>query len=319
MGAMRWALWILGKRETGSGGFQQLPPSALSPMRLPPPPRVGCGRNARQFDAMLRSLNRFFRSPAPAPDAPRVPEGQRWYVIGDIHGRRDLFEALVAAIDADDAASAAAETTVVLLGDLVDRGPDSAGVIACARAWRQRRALRLLAGNHEEMFLESFTDSEMLRHFLRHGGRETVLSYGIDRTRYNAMSLEELQAEMARIVPVEDRAFLAAGEEWIEAGDYLLVHAGINPALPLAEQRRSDLLWIRNRFLDHRDAFSHVVVHGHTIFDRVEDAGTRIGIDTGAYRTGRLTALALEGSARRIIQAVEREGAIAIECGADGK
>ena len=244
-----------------------------------------------------------------------MPEGQRWYVIGDVHGRRDLLEELAGAIEADDAAAAPAETSVVLLGDLVDRGPDSAGVIAFAREWQQRRRVRVLAGNHEEMFLESFEDTEMLRHFLRHGGRETVLSYGIDRPRYDALSLEELQDEMARIVPAADRDFLAAAEEWIEVGDYLLVHAGINPALPLEDQRRSDLLWIRNRFLDHPDAFSHVVVHGHTIFDGVEDTGTRIGIDTGAYRTGRLTALVLEGSARRIIQAVERDGAITIEHG----
>ena len=264
---------------------------------------------------MLRSFSQLFRSPSPASDAARVPEGQRWYVIGDIHGRCDLFEALAGAIDADDLSGQQAVTTVVLLGDLVDRGPDSAGVIAMAREWGRRRRVRLLAGNHEEMFLESFEDTEMLRHFLRHGGRETVLSYGVDRLRYDAMSLEELQAEMASIVPAADREFLAAGEEWIEVGDYLLVHAGINPAVPLAEQRRGDLLWIRNRFLDHPDAFSHVVVHGHTIFDRVEDAGTRIGIDTGAYRSGRLTALVLEGSARRIIQAVEREGAITIEHG----
>lgn len=246
-----------------------------------------------------------------------MPEGQRWYVIGDIHGRCDLFEALSSAIESDDAANGAAETTVVLLGDLVDRGPDSAGVIAHARAWQQRRAVRVLAGNHEEMFLDSFRDAEMLRHFLRHGGRETVLSYGIERERYNAMSLEELQAEMGRIIPVADRDFLASAEEWIEVGDYLLVHAGINPLVPLAEQRRSDLLWIRNRFLDHPDPFSHVVVHGHTIFDEVEDAGSRIGIDTGAYRTGRLTALVLEGSARRFIQAVERDGEIAIEHNGD--
>lgn len=261
---------------------------------------------------MLRSFAQLFRSPALAAPPARVPAGQRWYVIGDIHGRRDLFEELTRAIDADDAAAAAAETTVVLLGDLVDRGPDSAGVIALARAWQSERRVRVLAGNHEEMFLESFTDTEMLRHFLRHGGRETVLSYGIERSRYDALSLEELQEEMARIVPAADRAFLAAAEEWIEAGDYLLVHAGINPQLPLEEQRRSDLLWIRNRFLDHPDAFSHVVIHGHTIFDEVENAGTRIGIDTGAYRSGRLTALVLEGSARRIIQTVERDGAITI-------
>lgn len=263
---------------------------------------------------MLRSLSQLFRSPSLAAPVACAPAGERWYVVGDIHGRCDLFEALADAIEADDAAAGPARSTVVLLGDLIDRGPDSAGVIAHARAWQQRRTVRLLAGNHEEMFLESFEDGEMLRHFLRHGGKETVLSYGIDRGRYDALSIEELQAEMAHIVPAGDREFLRAAEEWIEVGDYLLVHAGINPALPLEEQRRSDLLWIRERFLRHDGTFSHVVVHGHTIFDEVEDTGTRIGIDTGAYRSGRLTALVLEGSARRIIQSVERDGAITIEC-----
>ena len=262
---------------------------------------------------MLRSLSQLFRSPAPAANAARVPEGERWYVIGDIHGRRDLFEAMIAALDADDDACEPAKTTMVLLGDLVDRGPDSAGVIAAARAWRQRREVRLLAGNHEEMFLESFDDTEMMRHFLRHGGKETVFSYGLEPEGYNRLSLEDVQDEMTRLVSAGDRAFLAAAEEWIEAGDYLFVHAGIDPAVPLAEQRRSDLLWIRGRFIQHPDAFSHVVVHGHTIFDAVDDTGHRIGIDTGAYRSGRLTALVLEGSARRTIQAVEREGAISIE------
>ena len=262
---------------------------------------------------MLRSLSQLFRSPASAAQAARVPEGERWYALGDIHGRCDLFEALIDAIDADEDTAGPAQTTVVLVGDLVDRGPDSAGVVAAARAWQERRAVRLLAGNHEEMFLESFDDTEMMRHFLRHGGKETVFSYGLEREDYNDLSLEDVQAAMSRLVPANDRAFLGAAEEWIEAGDYLFVHAGIDPAVPLAEQRRSDLLWIRGRFLHHPGAFSHVVVHGHTIFDAVDDTGHRIGIDTGAYRTGRLTALVLEGSARRIIQAVEREGAISIE------
>lgn len=262
---------------------------------------------------MLKSLTQLFRPSAPMPPPPSAPDGERWYVIGDIHGRNDLFAALVEAIEADDAAAGPARTTVVLLGDLVDRGPDSAGVIAMARDWQERRKVRLLAGNHEEMFLESFTDTEVLRHFLRHGGTETVLSYGLDRATYNTLDLAELQTTLARIVPPADLAFLRAAEDWIEVGDYLLVHAGIRPLVPLAEQKRSDLLWIRERFLRHEDAFSHVVIHGHTIFDSVDDAGNRIGIDTGAYRTGRLTALVLEGSARRTIQAVECDGAISIE------
>ena len=262
---------------------------------------------------MLKAFSRLFRAPAPAGPPPSVPDGERWYVIGDIHGRCDLFSALADAIEDDDRGSPPARSTVVLLGDLVDRGPESAGVIALARVWQQHRTVRVLAGNHEEMFLQSFEDGEMLRHFLRHGGKETVFSYGIDRDAYNAMSIEALQAAMAAAVPEEDRAFLRAAEEWIEAGDYLLVHAGINPAVPLEEQRRSDLLWIRERFLRHPDPFSHVVVHGHTIFDEVEDTGHRIGIDTGAYRSGRLTALVLEGNTRRTIQAVESYGTIAIE------
>lgn len=266
---------------------------------------------------MLRSLSRIFRAPAAASPSARVPDGTRWYLIGDIHGRADLLGALEAAIDADDNATGDADSTVVLLGDLVDRGPDSAGVIARARDWQRRRKVRVLAGNHEEMFLDSFHDAETLRHFLRHGGRETVLSYGLDRNRYNALELEELQTEMATLVPEADRAFMAAAEDYIEAGDYLFVHAGIDPSVPLAEQKRSDMLWIRNRFLNHGEPFSHVVVHGHTVFEDVDDTGHRIGIDTGAYRTGRLTALVLEGSARRYIQAVERDGAIAIEHSGD--
>ena len=202
---------------------------------------------------------------------------------------------------------------MILLGDLVDRGPDSAGVIALAREWQRRRKVRILAGNHEEMFLESFDDLEMLRHFVKHGGRETILSYDIARADYNRMTLEELQQAMIRAVPAEDRAFLSGFEELIVAGEYCFVHAGIDPEVPLEAQRRSDMLWIRERFLRHAEPLSHVVVHGHTIFEGVEHREHRIGIDTGAYRTGRLTALVLEGAARRTIQAVETDGEIAIE------
>lgn len=266
---------------------------------------------------MLKTLSKLLRPSPPAAPPASTPEGERWYIVGDIHGRADLFAALIEGIEAAEAAAAPARTTAVLLGDLVDRGPDSAGVIALAREWQGRWPVRVLAGNHEEMFLDSFGDTEVLRHFLRHGGKETVLSYGLDRARYNALGMVELQAEMATIVPAADLDFLRAAEDWIEVGDYLLVHAGINPASPLEEQRRSDLLWIRERFLRHDEPFSHVVVHGHTIFEGVEDTGHRIGIDTGAYRTGRLTALVLEGSERRIIQAVERDGTIAIERSGD--
>jgi serine/threonine protein phosphatase 1 len=261
------------------------------------------------FAAMLKAIRRIFARAESAP-LPAIPAGQRVYAVGDIHGRLDLFEALISAIEEDDGEAGAAETTVILLGDLVDRGPDSAGVIARARDWQGRRRVRILAGNHEEMFLKSFEKLETLRHFLRFGGRETILSYGIDRGAYQKASVEEVQEMMERAVPAEDRRFIEDFEDMIAIGDYVFVHAGIVPGVPLEEQRRQDLRWIREPFLSHADPFGAVVVHGHTICDDPEDRGNRIGVDTGAYISGRLTALVLEGTERRYLEAVDENGAI---------
>jgi serine/threonine protein phosphatase 1 len=255
---------------------------------------------------MFQALRQIFARTDDAVTA-ALPDGQRVYAVGDIHGRRDLFEVLIEAIEADDAAAGPAETTVILLGDLVDRGPDSAGVIALARQWQRRRAVRILYGNHEEMFVRSLTEPEMFRHFLRHGGRETILSYGVDRARFGPASLEQAQDLMRAAVPAEDIAFVESFEDMIALGDYLFVHAGIDPRVPLDEQRRQDLRWIREPFLSCADAHGPVVVHGHTICDAPEDLGNRIGIDTGAYASGRLTALVLEGTSRRYLEAAEDE------------
>jgi serine/threonine protein phosphatase 1 len=256
---------------------------------------------------MLQKLRDIFR-PKPAPKLPSVPDGTRYYVIGDIHGRLDLYEAIIAAIEEDNRRSAAADARIVLLGDLVDRGPDSAGVIARTRQWQQRARVRVLAGNHEEMFLASFERPEALRHFLKHGGRETVLSYGLSKKQFAALDIDELFVLLPRLVPEAEREYIASFETMIRAGDYVFVHAGIDPARPLDEQRRSDLLWIRERFLSHQGPLEKVVVHGHTIFESVMDCGNRIGIDTGAFRSGVLTALVLEGDQRRIIQACSDNG-----------
>lgn len=265
---------------------------------------------------MLTGLRKIFR-PAPAErPAAAVPAGSRWYAVGDIHGRLDLFEEMIAAIERDDAASPPADTGVVLLGDLVDRGPDSAGVVARARAWSAERKVQLLAGNHEEMFLYALEDRAVLRHFLRHGGRQTALSYGITRQQFDNATLEELQDLLAETVPREHLRFLGAAKDYLVAGDYLFVHAGIAPEVPLAEQEPHHLRWIRDPFLDHDAPHEYFVVHGHTITEAIDARQNRIGIDTGAYRSGRLTALVLEGIERRIIQAIERDGMIAIETGA---
>lgn len=256
--------------------------------------------------AMFDALRNFFR-PRPSAPLPSVPAGSRYYVIGDIHGRLDLYEALIAAIERDDADALESDTHVVLLGDLVDRGPDSAGVVERTRAWQKERDVRVLAGNHEEMFLNAFRKPEILRHFLKHGGRETILSYGLSKKKFSAMTLDELFDELPCLIPREERDYIASFENMIIAGDYLFAHAGIDPAVPIAEQKRSDLLWIRDRFLDHSGPLDKVVVHGHTIFGQVMDCGNRIGIDTGAFRSGVLTALVLEDDRRRILQAIAAE------------
>ncbi|MEL7198883.1 MAG: metallophosphoesterase family protein [Pseudomonadota bacterium] len=262
---------------------------------------------------MLKAIRSLLGSKSQSsPNLPSVPQGHRYYAIGDIHGRLDLFNALIDQIEADDQALEKADTHMILLGDLVDRGPDSSGVVERAREWQKTREVRILAGNHEDMFLESFEKPDILRHFLKHGGRETILSYGISKQQFDAMTLEELFAALPKLVSQEERNYINAFEEYIIAGDYLFVHAGIDPAVSITEQKRSDMLWIRDRFLNHQGPLEKVVVHGHTIFDDVVNLGNRIGVDTGAFRSGVLTALVLEGDTQRIIQAIDTNGVIQI-------
>jgi len=251
---------------------------------------------------MLQRLREFF-TPPPPPKLAAVPDGRRYYAIGDIHGRLDLYEALIGAIEDEIAATPQLDHRIIVLGDLVDRGPDSAGVVERTRAWQQARNVRVLAGNHEEMFLSAFTKPEALRHFMKHGGYETLLSYGFSPRQLGDLPLEELFEALPQVVSQQTRDYIAGFETMIRAGDYVFVHAGIDPARPLGEQTRSDLLWIRERFLRHEGPLEKVVVHGHTIFEHVMDCGNRIGIDTGAFRSGVLTALVLEGDQRRILQA----------------
>ncbi|KUR78909.1 metallophosphoesterase family protein [Novosphingobium sp. Fuku2-ISO-50] len=257
---------------------------------------------------MLNKIRNLF-APQRAPESgsaispSSVPANQRVYAIGDIHGRLDLFEMIIARIEQDDSARAPADTTVILLGDLVDRGPDSAGVIAAARDWARRRKVRFLSGNHEEMFLASFADEVTLRHFLRHGGRETLLSYPITPEEYGPVTLEELQVLMRERIPAEDIAFLESMEDLIRIGDYVFVHAGIRGGIALENQSRADLRWIRAEFLDDPTPRDFTVVHGHTITSEPELHPFRIGIDTGAFDSHRLTAIGLEGTERWLVVA----------------
>lgn len=265
---------------------------------------------------MFNKLRSLF-SPAAADEPVRpqatLPPGQRAYAIGDIHGRLDLFEQLLARIDADDAERGAADTTLILLGDLVDRGPDSRGVVERAMQLVATRNVRLLAGNHEEMLLGSLGNEETLRHFLRHGGKETLFSYGLTFEEYSRAKLDELRERANALIPADHIAFMRAMENQIVMGEYLFVHAGIRPGVPLDQQMISDLRWIRREFLDDPQSHGHVVVHGHTITDEPDLRHNRIGIDTGAYASGRLTALGMEGAEHWFLSAFvapeEREAA----------
>lgn len=260
---------------------------------------------------MLSKLRTLF-APAETASPAEIPAGQRVYAIGDVHGRADLFAALIDAVEADDAALEAAQTEIVLLGDLVDRGPDSAGVVRLARGWQSRRTVRALMGNHEEMLLDSLEKEEVLRHFLRYGGRETILSYPVDPKIYAEATLAETQDLMRTAIPAGDLDFLRAMEDMVRIGDYLFVHAGIRPEVALEEQKRSDLRWIREPFTTAMGDLGVTVVYGHTIYDKPDLARSRIGIDTGAYASGKLTALGLEGPHRWLIEASEQDGQITI-------
>ncbi len=260
---------------------------------------------------MIRKLLSLGRKRGDAQSTPRIPDGRRIYAIGDIHGRYDLLEGLLERIRKDDHARGGRPGELIFLGDLVDRGPDSATVVDRLIALRDERpGTRFLLGNHEEVFLSALRgDAKGLRFLTRIGGIETILSYGIAREIYAAADYDELARLLAAAVPATHLAFLEAFEDQIVVGDYVFVHAGIRPGVGLEDQRASDLRWIREDFLNATPPLSKVVVHGHTIFDEVVELPHRIGLDTGAFRTGVLSAMGFEGVSRWILQESELNSA----------
>lgn len=242
-------------------------------------------------------------------DSAQVPNGLRVYAIGDVHGRNDLLKQLLDQIDRDNQQRGPAQTQIIFLGDLVDRGDDSAGVIETVMALKAKEPnsglnIRFLLGNHEEVFLKACRDRDLktLRFFLKIGGDATLQSYPIPRSEYIALNMEELAGRLDTLVPKAHLEFLEQFEDQIVIGDYVFVHAGIRPGVPLSEQRRSDMRWIREEFTEHRGDLEKVVVFGHTIYAEVEERGSRIGIDTGAFASNVLTAIGLEGPNRWYLQ-----------------
>lgn len=242
------------------------------------------------------------KAPAVARD-PAVPDGMRVYAIGDVHGRLDLLTDLLGRIEADHAGRDKADAQIVMLGDLIDRGPQSSEVVGFLLNERPSFAtFHFLMGNHEEGMLNSLALKADPREtgWLQYGGRETLESYEVPEAAFSVTGWL-LSDELRLYIPPQHLAFLETFEDKILLGDYLFVHAGIRPDVPLAKQSPADLHWIRRDFLDDETDHGFIVVHGHTIREEPEFRSNRIGIDTGAYYSGRLTALGLEGTERWIL------------------
>ncbi len=256
----------------------------------------------------FRPSSLFRRRPEPTP---RSTGGRLIYAVGDIHGRLDLFEPLLEQIHADAATSPPeSKPVLVFLGDYVDRGAASKGVLDRIVALHQDQTfeVRALKGNHEEAMLAFLADPEFGPTWCEHGGAQTLASYGVTPPilRMNAEEWGKACDAFAAALPVAHLKLLTSLELTASIGDYLFVHAGVRPGVSLDDQEEHDLLWIRRDFLGADHGLDQVVVHGHTPGEEAYLGETRIGIDTGAYATGVLTAVRLEADTRRLIQARAR-------------
>jgi len=245
-------------------------------------------------------LRQLFSGKPGRASPPRGSPGRRLYAIGDVHGCYAEMCALLEAIRTDHEARPAAPCFIVFLGDLVDRGPDSREVI---RHLRERppgfAKLHILKGNHEEMMLRALRgEPHLIRDWLKHGGDTCARSYGLDPARLLTEDTETLEHLLTSHVPAADLDFLETCVDQVRFGDYLLVHAGVRPGVALSAQSGRDLRWIRGEFLETTQDFGAVIVHGHTITEAITAKANRIGVDTGAYRTGVLSAVRLEGAER---------------------
>jgi serine/threonine protein phosphatase 1 len=253
---------------------------------------------------------KFFRR-APSQEAQglegaSVPPGHRVYAIGDIHGMADQLRTLLAKIGSDIAEHPEAEAKLVFLGDYVDRGGDSKGVLDCLSNSDIPAESTYLMGNHEEVMLSFLEDPDVAEQWRHFGGLETLHSYGVDIEEVlRGRGYEHARNELVGRLPESHLRFLQDLNASAEHGDYFFCHAGVRPGIPLAEQQRSDLLWIRDEFLRFEGGFEKIVVHGHTPSEEVQFGRSRINVDTGAYATQRLSAVCLFDSERHVISSTD--------------
>ncbi|SKA37256.1 serine/threonine protein phosphatase 1 [Enhydrobacter aerosaccus] len=240
----------------------------------------------------------------------RLPAGEAVYAVGDIHGRFDLLQDILQRISSDarqyprDSAR-----TLIFLGDYIDRGPESRSVVeALLDDPLPGFATVRLLGNHEEAFLAFLDGRSDGRDWLAFGGLETLMSYGVPLrgAPQNSDVMASLRLSLISCVPGRHTNLLRSCKLYHRTGDYIFVHAGVRPGVPLEQQNATDMLWIRDTFLNSRNPLpEYTVVHGHTICDRPQDRRGRINIDTGAFASGRLTCLVLRESDRRFISTAD--------------
>lgn len=231
-----------------------------------------------------------------AVQKPRLPAGIRIYAVSDIHGCADLLQQLFTVIDRDLATLGSMRAIHVFMGDYIDRGPNSSQVIDLLIERGRNHETVFLKGNHEAFLFDVLKDPPQLQNWKLYGGLQTLTSYGL-RPSLNPDVAEqtELINQLARSIPPHHRRFFNSLRLRFVCGDFFFVHAGVRPRVPLAKQKEEDLLWIREEFLASEEHFGKYVVHGHTPVREPDIRFNRANIDTGAYATGNLTLLTIQG------------------------
>lgn len=237
------------------------------------------------------------RSPSTLTPQPKLPDGVRIYAVGDIHGRADLLLDVFAAIDHHLARTKPLRALHVYLGDYIDRGPASRQTVDLLIERARRHESIFLKGNHEVFMFEVLHDPNRLLAWKDYGGFQTLMSYGLTpNVKPDSGEQRELVRALLDVMPDSHRRFYARLRPCFTCGDFFFVHAGVRPGVPLRRQREQDLLWIRDEFLHSEDNFGKFIVHGHTPVAKPDLRPNRINIDTGAYATGILTLLTIQGA-----------------------
>lgn len=255
---------------------------------------------------MLKRLLSGLGSQSRSRRVPRMPPDTVLWAVGDIHGRSDLLATLLEIVTADLLASGQRQRIFVGLGDYVDKGPDSRGVLDLLVGMSRRPDVSsvFIRGNHEAFFERFLSEPAVGPNWCEHGGREALNSYGAAAPpfRGDTEGWAETSARLNVSVPAEHRAFLSQLTPSFSCGDYFFAHAGARPGVALVDQTDDDLMWVRGEFTRSAHVFEQVVVHGHTPSPAFHMDERRIGLDTGAYATGILTAMRFEGDHKELLQ-----------------